>query len=35
MGLFTKGFDPKTDLVDLNGKVVVVTGGKYVRTFSF
>lgn len=29
-GLFSKTFDPTKDLKDLSGKVVIVTGGKYV-----
>lgn len=31
MGSFLSSkFDPKADLVDMKGKVVVVTGGKFV-----
>lgn len=30
MGFFSKSFNPTTDLPDLSGKVVLVTGGKYV-----
>ncbi|KAF8833682.1 hypothetical protein BDN67DRAFT_916467, partial [Paxillus ammoniavirescens] len=27
MGLFSKSFNPLTDLPDLSGKVIIVTGG--------
>ena len=30
MSFFSKSFDPATDLPDLSGKVVLITGGKYV-----
>ena len=30
MGLFSKSFNPLTDLPDLSGKVIIVTGGKCV-----
>ena len=31
MGLwFSKGWDPSTDIPDLSGKVVIVTGAKFV-----
>jgi hypothetical protein len=35
MGNTTSGFNPATDLLDLQGKVAIVTGGKYVRCFTF
>lgn len=30
-GLFSKTFNPEKDVPDLTGKVIIVTGGKYVH----
>jgi len=30
MGLFSRSFNPPTDLPELSGKVIIVTGGKCV-----
>lgn len=31
---FSRKFDPETDVGDLSGKIILVTGGKYVASFS-
>ena len=33
--LFSKEFNPETDVGDLSGKVIIVTGGKWVFRFFF
>jgi hypothetical protein len=33
MGFFSKSFNPAVDLPDLSGKVVLITGGKYVTCY--
>ena len=35
MGIFSSRIQPQKDLMDLNGKVAIVTGAKYVRSNLF